>query len=204
MSESLSQLDELREQLDALKYLIDSSKQFLNNFFLNIKNEVTTAFAFKLEQTPDESNKIKLNENLTELFARINAFELECSIKHSFSEPASESNEIVKLTEIKLDHFNDDLFAEISDLIYDETYRIEKILFLNKTIVFLDKSKCKQIDLMISDDLSNHSTNVSEDSNESFNEDVNLFYYMNNKTTAGKLIIIKNEYFGKRTLSILK
>lgn len=202
MSESSSQIDELRDQLDVLKSIYDSPLSYLTQFFFNLKNDVANAFTLKLETSEEPSAKAKLNENWNEINAKIGAFEAECKQKLA---PVELDEEKMSLIEMKLESYNEDLYAEINDLIYDETYKIEKILFLNKTMVFLDRTRIS----LISDDHSSANSlsfnqNVSDDSNESFNEDVNLFYYMNSKTTCGKLIYITNQYFGKRTLPILK
>ena len=63
--------------------------------------------------------------------------------------------------------------SEIDDQIYDEMFRLKRLLFLNKSFLFLEES-------------------------QSLIED--LFVNMNMTFTLGKLLCI-NEYFGKRGLS---
>lgn len=67
----------------------------------------------------------------------------------------------------------DDLEQEISDMIHEQMFKIEKILFMNKTIMFLEKTKPKDKHL---------ATDI----------------------TVGKLVIVTNEYIGKRCRSIIK
>ncbi len=216
MSESLSQQDELREQLDQLRSLIDSPLNSLNTFFLNLKTEVAAAFDKKLTSpntSPDD--KLKLNENCRSINEKINEFELECISKLNKVNKSSDENEAIKLISSRLDQFDDSFYTELSDMIYDESCEIERVLFRNKTMFFLDKAKCKQMEdkTCLSEDDTDlesgkrrncQSSNASEDSNESFNEEVNLFYNMNKKSTVGKLVFINNEFFGKKCIPILK
>ena len=216
MSESLSQQDELREQLDQLRSLIDSPLNALNTFFLNLKTEVAAAFDKKLTSaSTSPADKLKLNENLRAINEKINEFELECTNKLSKVNNPSDENETIKVISSRLDQFDEAFYTELSDMIYDKTCEIERVLFKNKTMFFLDKAKCKQMDdktclsedetdLECGDRRNCNSSNASEDSNESFNEEVNLFYYMHKKSSVGKLVFINNQYFGKKCIPILK
>jgi hypothetical protein len=65
---------------------------------------------------------------------------------------------------------------ELNELIYEKTYLLEKIIFNDRTITFVNKAKCKLCEI--------------------FNE-------MDVKITFGKLIIVHNYYFGKRGLNFL-
>ncbi len=67
----------------------------------------------------------------------------------------------------------DDLEQEISDLIHEQMFKIEKILFMNKTIMFLERTKPKD-------------------------------RHLETDITVGKLVIVTNEYIGKRCRSIIK
>jgi hypothetical protein len=90
-----------------------------------------------------------------------------------------EKIDYLSVKELKQDENNEDFSSyilDIEDLIYDATVYLERILFLNKTMVFLEE-KTNKVD--------------------------KLFNEMDNLSSAGKLLFITNEYFGKRGLSLI-
>ena len=70
-------------------------------------------------------------------------------------------------------------FQEINDLIYDERIKVEKILFLRKTMFFLSK------------------TDASEENKQLFSE-------LKTNETSGILILIENEFFGSQAIEFFK
>ena len=79
----------------------------------------------------------------------------------------------INLTKLKLNaktETNEEIYLELENLeneIYDLSYKLEKLVFLNMTYVFVEKKNCKI---------------------------ENYFDSMNNNTTTGKLIIIKKKF----------
>ena len=105
------------------------------------------------------------------------------------NELTQETNSIIKFIEDKLNNSTDDyLPKEINHLIYDQTVKLEKVLFQNKAIIFLDRIKC-----------GNWMDNYLDDEQER-----NIFDEMDPETTVGKLVCVNNEYFGHLATEILK
>jgi hypothetical protein len=71
------------------------------------------------------------------------------------------------------------LFNEINFQIYDNLFQIEKYLFRNQCIYFVDREKCES------------------------NKYGRMLIGLDYKTTAGKLVIVINEYFTTNTLDML-
>jgi Leucine-rich repeat (LRR) protein len=196
----ISLLDSLKYKLNVLKQVTNNPRSHLESYFSDLKNEVTTSFYVKLDQqqmrhTDYSDTKLKLN--LNEMLHKINEYESECISKSTLIILENEdNNDLINSIELKL-LMNTDLL-NLNDLLYDEIYKLEKILFLNKTLFFIDKIKYEN------ETNNSQQQSNSDDSNESFTETINLFHYMNNKNTFGKLVLIQNEYFGKRTIPFLK
>ena len=85
-------------------------------------------------------------------------------------------------------------FKELSDLIYDSFVELARILFLNKTMIFLVK---KVIPFEPRDD------HLQEFPEAKRHVNIDLFKYLD-ETTAGILVFVKNEYCGIRATSILE
>ncbi len=190
-SDLMITVDTLYKELEELEALVQMPRLYLNNFFLNLRNEVDLAVAKQSQIKVTQEITLKLNENYELMIDKINEFEREClarPVKNIFTK--AELEEAIKMIEFIRERIRnlsiqddeddgengklDDLIMEIEDLIYDETNRLERIIFLNKTMIFLEENNSKL--------------------NDCFNK-------MNYLTSAGKLIFITNEYFGKRGLS---
>lgn len=74
---------------------------------------------------------------------------------------------------------DESLFNEINFQIYDNLFQIEKYLFRNQCIYFVDREKCES------------------------NKYGRMLIGLDYKTTAGKLVIVTNEYFTTNTLDML-
>lgn len=194
-------LNELKIQYEQLKKLFESPRVYLSNAFADLRSEVDIAFISMNQTETFMEVKHKLNDCWFQMIEKINTFETECLKVHGnngfnndFSQEVREKIEIIDkiLSELnnqatieetfhvdnkeeKTDE--DDGFNEVGSLIYEEIYKIEKRLFLNKTMMFLDKSN--------------------------WNE-TSLFDKMNTKLSFGKLFFVQNEYFGKQTIGLVK
>ena len=124
----------------------------------------------------DSSYSKKVN-----LVKKVDLFENECLQKFRSNQfSPGVSKEIVEAiaqiaSKIESLRTKEDL-VELNELIYEKTYLLEKIIFNDRTITFVEKANCKLCEV--------------------FNE-------MDVKITFGKLIIVKNYYFGKRGLNFL-
>ncbi len=170
-------------KLDKLKAIVDFPRFYLANYFEGLRNEVDLV-ATRLTTAEDIIFPIerKLKENWLLIIKKIKTFEDEC-IKRLPNSKLSmeiyvEFAQIVKQLEIQLNELNSSKngkynLKELDDEIYNETERLKKILFLNKTYVFLEQDQSKI---------------------EDYFKQVNMDY------CVGKLLCI-NTYLGKRGLS---
>lgn len=195
-------LNNLKNQYEQLKKTFESPRLFLSTYFADLRNEVDIAFLKMNQSEHGMEVKHKLNDAWFQMIEQINTFETEClkiRVSNSFNpEFTQEVREKIELIDIILNDLNnqvvveeakqafsnelkskddEDNFNEVSNLIYEETYKIEKMLFLNQTMMFLDKTNWN---------------------------DASLFDVMNTKTTFGKIYFVQNEYFGKQTLGYIK
>lgn len=192
----------LVQEFEQLIQLIQNPKIFLNNYFSYIRNEVDLAYFERKSNLNNEQSSIKMKEQWNDLISKINSFEFECCLNSTpFNDTIlREKNEKIQFIESKLnilmqheddyDEYLEDsdqlLQQEINDLINDEAIKLENILFLNKTIIFLNKFKYQ----------SNPMNKIGE-------EEKCLFDKMDNET-IGRLLIISNQYLGQQAIDFLK
>ncbi len=186
--EKLFELEKLNKDLDELKTLFQLPRLYMSNFFSDLKRDIDLASVKHAAAANLNNNN---NDNLeqtnllkkawTDIIQRVDTFESECfnllrTNKFS-SEITNELNETIKLIEDKLNNlvYREDVI-DLSEIIYENIYKLEKIIFQNKTITFIDKLQCKLYEL--------------------FNE-------MDAKIAFGKLLVVENYYFGKRGLNFL-
>jgi len=179
-------LNRLTKQLEKLKSIIEYPRYYLANYFEEIRKQVdlvgtqlTTAEDIILYPV-----KRKLTENWLLIINRIKSFEEEC-IKKTMNNKLStdvyfQYLQVIKQLELKLNKLNelkleDNYFDELEYDIYNESYNLKRVLFLNRSVVFMCPS-------------------------ETLVED--LFKEMNMDYAIGKLLCL-NEYFGRRGLSKL-
>lgn len=155
----------------SLKTYLDSLLEIprlygISNHFTNLRTEIDVCFTARLIQS---ANHDSIKENWALLIATIDKFEKECF--KSFKQ--NQFNEHITNESIQI------ISSEDEDLIYKQIVKLESVLFLNKTVFFLDKSKC--------------------------NEDLlQIFSLMDPNTTVGLLLFIKNEYFGTKGTDLIK
>lgn len=185
----------LMKKNEQLKSLIESPKMgiiYLSDWFSELRSRIDLEFVKKDILITDISLKSKFKENWTKIISNVDLLENECikSYKKCKNyETSQETKENLQLIENKLKNlanlFNQNItnekyeqeIDEINDLIYDERLKIEKILFLNKTIIFFNKTNCK------------HN---------------NLLGKLESEIAVGKLLVISNEYFGEKGIEFLK
>lgn len=146
--------DELKKNLEELKFLFEGPRLFVENFFKDLKNQV---------------NSNASEEQKTELIDKIELFEIECfknirpydkvdiitiimNYEHDYNFSIETKKNIQKIEEKIKQSDNIDL-KEIQILIENEETRIKRYLFSNKTILFMhDFGWKKENFLMIIDD----------------------------------------------------
>ena len=164
-------LNELSQELDKFKSTFQFPKFYLSNYFSELRNKIDVAFLNKSANEDDYEIKNQLNENWIKMIDQINSYERLCSNcqrSNKFnSQITKETNADISLIEEKLSNFKLDLYDEIKELIHEQMCKIKNILFQHKTIVFLECNKYTK----------------------SF-----LFKKLNNRTTAGILLSILDEF----------
>lgn len=183
IEQALAVQTELVKEYEQFKLLLECPRLFICNYFNELKRKIDLAFAdlnSQLEYAHQENSD--LNRNWSQIIHLIDSVEMKCLKSNKLNRFAfkfsQETNQKLKLIErvVKQVSKQED-YNCVLNLIYDEMYKIEKNLFQNQTLVFLDRKKCKlnRIFRLIDDDVS-----------------------------AGKLIFVKNEYFGKKSIEYLE
>ena len=183
----------LQMDLKELEELYQTPILYLSNHFNNLRREINIAETEQASTKKEIETSNKLNDNFIKMINKVNEYEQEClKLKDQNILKLNETKETVKaiqlikekinylsVKELKQDENNEDFSSyilDIEDLIYDATVYLERTLFLNKTMVFLEE-KTNKVD--------------------------RLFSQMDNSSSAGKLLFITNEYFGKRGLTLI-
>lgn len=161
----MATLNSLNKDFETLKSLLEIPKLtiiYLSDYFSDLKSEVDLAFVKKDFSFESKNLKIKneLKRNWIQQIEQIDTFQQECLLKQKRTKKLVSAEETkMKLIEDKLNQLNtlsnsepidsnekiklDQLLNELDDLIYDEMFQFEKNIFLNKTMLFLDKTLCK-------------------------------------------------------------
>ncbi len=193
-------ISELTQKYEQVK-LLEKPQIYLVNHFSELRSELDSAFIKKKKQVSNIEKWKKLQENWSLLLNKINEFEKECiqAVKLT-DEIVIERNsqlQIIKsrMTELKdvlrniskqsniIKQGNeaikkrDELICDINFSLEQLRAKMEQILFLNSTIIFLNK---------------NASTNDK------------IFNDLDSDTTVGKLVLIRNQYFTRANIEILK
>lgn len=121
--------------LEQLKLLITLPRLYIANYFSDLRAEVDLAFV--------KQNLIEQNiTNWTEIIAAISQFEIECLKQQPNNQLDEDLAKIatkkIELLEHKL--ANSDPLDEKYDLVLNEqSFMIERIVFKNKTLIFIEK-----------------------------------------------------------------
>lgn len=172
-------LEKLSKEYEDFKSLFKYPRLFLRKHFNDLKNQIEQAYEQKTISRTSADLK-KRHENLIEITQRVSQFELEClevQIDNKFEASLTrDTNEKLKIIKTILNDLSEtnlkskEVVQEISDLIYNESIKLERVLFQNKTILFIRRDNSLE----------------------------HLFTKTNPNTTFGKLIMVNNAYLGKR------
>ena len=181
---------ELMSEFERLKFIFECPRLFICNHFDELRCQVDLTFCAKFNKSSHETTnnqqqaKSQLTENWTDIIKAIDSFEAKCLkhkslnkfnlvMSHETVQKIKAIERLIKQLSASNQEDQSDQVKYAKNLIYDETFKIEKILFLNQTLVFLDESTCRI---------------------------KNVF----NKSSVGKLLLIRNEYFGQKSIEYLK
>jgi hypothetical protein len=192
---------ELKKEFDKV-LMLTNTKIYLMSYFSELRSEIDILFAKKRKQT---QSLMELNLNWTKMIDKVNTFEKECVNKDENeidSKLDFKLNERLNFIKLKLNELKkviellnkqrniiidtdgnealkkrNELFFEIECILSDTKNKMENILFMNKTILFLSKKNCD------------------------FSE---IFKELNPDTMVGKLIIVTNQYFNSFDIDTIK
>lgn len=182
--------EKMYKKIEQLKMLLEFPRLYLSNFFADLRTQIDLAFFAKELELNENEALIELRKNWHEMINKLNSLEEKCLLRRSMTRSTTATN-LFRLVEIRLETATQtlnqealsEMIQELDDLVYEELTRLERIIFLNKTIIFLDSSKYKG---------TNQINNYSK-----------IFSKMS-KFTVGKLIIVIDDYFGERGVNLIK
>ena len=208
--------DMLKLDLKTLKTAFELPRIYLTNHFDNLRRKVNISFLLKEQAIKVYENRVLLEKDRVQLTNVINSFEQDCLRKQKVNafnyEITNKTLKRIKYIEKKLEELcrygiienkfseenpsYEDLFDYISSLIYDEKKNIEKIIFLNKTLIYLDASEiCKT-------EKDNFSYLDNSDSDSDTSEE--LIELNDSEILVGMIFFIENDYIGEKGIEYLK
>lgn len=163
-------LDNLQEEFNQLKTLLTEPELYLWNYFSDLKNEIDLSFSKNLLEEPEKHelinihwieiiDKVKLFEqeciktnqqSATQSVQKfIDANQALEEIETTLNQLMEETEQVTEPKTKKLKRSNPHREEEekqmrlkaVYETIYEQTIQIERILFLNKTMIFIDKIK---------------------------------------------------------------
>ena len=131
--------EKLLNYLNKIKDIVELPSLYLENYFIELRNDVDKEFASKLlELQNDEEEKKELNELWQQMIEKIDSFETSCkTVSYDFEKNKTRINEMEK----KLNNQDAINLKETEKIIENEEINLLKILFKNKTILFLKNQK---------------------------------------------------------------
>jgi Leucine-rich repeat (LRR) protein len=152
------EMNEIINQIEELKQMQRFPRYYLSNYFEELKTQVDTKYALKLDD----------KDKYLEIINSIESFEQNAYNKWS-SKSINKYDDEIKLIEDKLNN-NLNNVIDYTKLIGELKLKIEKMIFLNKTILFIDKKtrfnfKSNSFLLIVNDEYISNSL-IENDSNE--------------------------------------
>ena len=130
------QKSNLRNQFEQLNLLYQFPRLYLHKYFNDMKTRIDITFVKKERILIDDQLKEELNNNWFDMLQKVNQFEQDCLRKLTMKfDPETNRNIQLISDRIRNNESNQDLY----DLINDQIANIERVLFLNKTILFFEK-----------------------------------------------------------------
>lgn len=159
-------------EYEKLKLILENPRFYLSSFFSDLRTQVDLEFAQKqVNSINNEESHTKLNTNWMQIIQKIDEFESECYKARLANTFAKETylkftNRLNQIEDKLKDASNKDNTA-LLDEIYAIRFRLEQIMFSNRTILFLAKSRF---------------------------ETTHLLAKLNSTCMVGKLVILTNSY----------
>ena len=159
-----------------LKLILQTPRLYICNYFNRFRKDIDLFFIKRIIVETNTKTKAKLNRNWIEIIHKVDLFEAKC---HRNQANNHLDKLLISVTDEKICSFElslNDSNLELRQIIQEQIYKLERILFLNRTIFFIDSINYSGFD---------------------------SFKRMDLQTTVGKLIICTNEYFDNRSLKQL-
>jgi hypothetical protein len=122
----IRKMDEIKKQIDELKQMQQFPRYYLSKYFDQLKAQVDVKYVLKLDE----------KEKYLEIIRHIESFEKDAYNKWNSKSINTFDNEINSIEEKLKINLN---LTDITKLIDEVKYRIEKTLFSNKSILFIEK-----------------------------------------------------------------
>jgi len=147
-------IEDLNEHLNELEKILNCPDLCIYEHFSDLINEVDLAFETKKYENDYGDFKIdEFNNKWDETIAKINEFKKANSIEYFTVETKILASELLESLRTRVNEdLNENSYQEMKSIISRETNRLQAILFLNKTILFIDKSKCEDQRLLRQND----------------------------------------------------
>ena len=131
--------EKLLNDSNKIKDIIDFPSLYLENYFIELRNDIDKEFALKqLELQNDEEKKKDLNELWQKIIEKTDSFEKSC-IKSSYDLEKHKTR--INKIETILNNQETINLKKAEEEIKTEEINLLKILFQNKTILFLKNQK---------------------------------------------------------------
>lgn len=143
MSLEFNKLNNVKEELAELKKLFNSPSTCLKISFSEMKADVDVSFARKSQAINDPEYREVLKENWSFMIKKINLFEKECNYMLKINKPCENDSKKMRM---KIEEFDQKIIKfqdytkqleRIEELIQDEIHNLEKLIYLNRTYIFL-------------------------------------------------------------------
>ena len=124
------------KKLEDLKFIVETPKLYLANYFQELRNNVDKEmFSKQMIHKDDNQMKNEISETWKKLISRIDSFEKECINTDKLQLNSNRIDEI----RIMLDNINEETnLGIIEDKIQEEELNLFRKIFQNKTIIYHD------------------------------------------------------------------
>lgn len=133
-----------------LKKIFDNPITFLNSYFEQLQQLVEQAFDQLIKNSTDlnDSNRTEISQKRAEMIEKIKSFKTECitNAENCFKQSVPLfSRQIQSIQNESLNSSQDEKKKkELSRSILMETVNLKRFLFMNKTLAFIERSKCDE------------------------------------------------------------
>lgn len=133
--------------LGELKFVLNSPKLYLVDYFDKIRNQIDLDCEIYLNGKIEIKNREKATQQQEEMIKEVDLFEMECLSDLKTRKRDSTDLEVLKDCLKSLDFEDEDAVLMVEKQIYCALFERKKILLGNRSIIFLNESKIQEIHL---------------------------------------------------------